>query len=112
MEWAEVMLQRDRLMHGLLPRLGEKQAWERANDIVQAVVVCEEEPPDQLVLRMLLRDLAQADAARLAEGLAGPWSPPTGERPPSKPPPGIRRPSQPAPPRRQRRETRIIGLWH
>lgn len=106
MDWAEVMVRRDRLMCGLLPHLGEKQARRRADDIVQAILVGADPAPERVALRMLLRDLGRAEAASLAASIAGPWRSSVSTRPA-----GVMRPRASALPRRPRRETRMLGLW-
>lgn len=112
MDWTDVMVQRDELVERLEPTLGRTLGRERANDIIQALVCCDDEEPQELVLRMLLRDLQGREARAMAVGVAVRWDETSGEGRPVSP--RLVRPSVRTAQRvpRQRRETRLMGLRH
>lgn len=125
MTWADIMTKRDRLAAILRPHLGSQLARERANDIIQALVVSEveDEDPSHLALRMLARDLERRTAEVVAYQLGRAWRivPACGLGPAE--PGGVAqagtasasvdpRAAQPGVLRSRPSRSRIRGLWH
>jgi len=107
MDWTDVMAQRDHLLRSLQPLLDARRARERANDVIQALVWCEDEPPRELVLRLLLRDLEGRDARAVTVAALARWQAFRGASRPAKPRLGDG--GGPTAPR-ARRETRMLGV--
>lgn len=119
--WADIMTKRDRLAGILRPHLGRQLARERANDIIQALVVSEteEEDPSHLALRMLARDLEPRTAEVVAYQLGRAWRlvPPGAIAGAEETGAGPQSPDAPVGPhsgvlRPHRLGARIRGLWH
>lgn len=100
MEWSEVMGRRDRLATLLRPHLGKAPARERANDIIQALL-CADELPTDVALRMLARDMEPRAAEVVAYQIGRAWEAPAAA-------PAL--PAEPANENRGRKESMVAPI--